>query len=139
MKISTKGRYAIRCLVNIGKHSSNDFVSLLDIASEEEISFKYMEKIVNMLKKAGIVEAVRGAKGGYRLSKPTSEITLKDVLTITEGSLACVSCLQDNPNKCPRYKECSTVHVWEGLNNVIDEYLSSITIQDVIDKNKKGN
>ncbi len=137
MKISTKGRYALRLLVDLAENQNDGFVSLKDIAARQEISKKYLEQIVAMLNKPDILRTNRGYQGGYRLAKNADEYTVGDVLRITEGGLAPVSCL-DNPNfACDRAEECSTLPVWRGLNKIINEYLDSITIQDIVDNDLK--
>ncbi len=133
MKISTKGRYALRFAVNLARAEKGSYTSLRDVAEDEEISKKYLEQIVPMLNKAGILRTNRGNRGGYCLAKSASDITVGDVLRATEGSLAPIACLSYDVNDCPRRENCSTLFVWEGLNKVITEYLDGITLQDVID------
>ena len=139
MKISTKGRYALRMLYDLASHYDDGFVSLKDIAERQSISKKYLEQIVPMLNKSGLLRTNRGNKGGYMLAKKASEVTIADVLIATEGSLAPVSCLDFEPNECQRAGECSTLFVWEGLFNAIKEYLGSITLQDIIDKSANNS
>lgn len=134
MKISTKGRYALRLTVNLARAEKGSYTSLKDIAEDEEISKKYLEQIVPMLNKAGILRTNRGNRGGYCLAKNASDISVGDVLRATEGSLAPIACLSYDVNDCPRRENCSTLFIWEGLNKVITEYLDGITIQDVIDR-----
>lgn len=134
MKISTKGRYALRMLFDLAMHESEGFVALKDIAERQSISKKYLEQIVPLLNKSGMLKTNRGYQGGYMLSKPASDYTVGDVLRITEGSLCPVSCLQYSPNDCPRAAECSTLFVWEGLYKAITDYLDGITLQDIVDK-----
>jgi Rrf2 family protein len=132
MKISTKGRYALRLLVDLAQHEDNGFITLKDIASRQNISKKYLEQIVPVLNKANIVQSNRGFQGGYRLAKHPQEITVYDVLTATEGSLSCVTCLDAPTNTCPRKQDCTTLFVWEGLNQVINNYLKSISLLDIL-------
>ncbi len=134
MKISTKGRYALRLTVNLARAEKGSYTSLKDIAEDEEISKKYLEQIVPMLNKAGILRTNRGNRGGYCLAKNASDISVGDVLRATEGNLAPIACLSYDVNDCPRRENCSTLFIWEGLNKVITEYLDGITIQDVIDR-----
>lgn len=134
MKISTKGRYALRMLFDLAMHESEGCVALKDIAERQSISKKYLEQIVPLLNKSGMLKTNRGYQGGYMLSKPASDYTVGDVLRITEGSLCPVSCLQYSPNDCPRAAECSTLFVWEGLYKAITDYLDGITLQDIVDK-----
>ncbi|MBP3762132.1 MAG: Rrf2 family transcriptional regulator [Ruminococcus sp.] len=134
MKISTKGRYALRMVIDLSVHQQEGYVSLKDIASRQNISKKYLEQIVPMLNKSGILKTNRGNRGGYMLNKLPSELTVKDVLIATEGSLAPVSCLEYEVNDCPRKENCATLHIWEGLYKTVSDYLGGITIQDIIDK-----
>lgn len=134
MKISTKGRYALRLTVNLARAEKGSYTSLKDIAEDEEISKKYLEQIVPMLNKAGILRTNRGNRGGYCLARNASDISVGDVLRATEGNLAPIACLSYDVNDCPRRENCSTLFIWEGLNKVITEYLDGITIQDVIDR-----
>lgn len=134
MKISTKGRYALRMLTDLALHREEGFVSLKDIAERQNISKKYLEQIVPMLNKSGLLRTNRGNKGGYMMAKKPDEVTVAEVLTATEGSLAPVSCLEFEPNECPMQEKCSTLYIWEGLYKTITEYLSGITVQDIIDR-----
>lgn len=135
MKISTKGRYALRMMYDLALHQEEGFISLKDIAERQNISKKYLEQIVPLLNKEGILRTNRGNKGGYMLAKKASEYTVGDVLRATEGSIAPVACLDYEPNECPRVASCSTLFVWKGLYKVIADYLNNITLQDIIDKN----
>ncbi|MGN0621398.1 MAG: RrF2 family transcriptional regulator [Porcipelethomonas sp.] len=135
MKISTKGRYALRMLIELAAHNSDEYVSLKEISENQGISKKYLEQIVPMLNKGGILRTNRGNKGGYMLAKNAGECTVGDVLRATEGSLAPVSCLEYETNDCARIDECSTLYVWEGLYRTINDYLDSITIKDIIEHN----
>ena len=137
MKISTKGRYALRMLIDLAEHQEDGYVSLKDIAGRQEISKKYLEQIVAMLNRPDILKTNRGYQGGYRLAKEAREYTVGDILRITEGGLAPISCLEESPNQCERAQRCATLPVWEGLNKVINEYLDSVTLQDIIDAQKE--
>jgi Rrf2 family protein len=132
MKISTKGRYALRMLFDLGQNQSEGYIALKDIAARQGISKKYLEQIVPSLNKAGILQASRGFQGGYRLSKSPAEYTVGDILRIMEGSLAPVACLEHNPIECPRSADCATLPVWQGLGKVINEYLDGVTLQDIL-------
>lgn len=138
MKISTKGRYAVRMLVDLAEHKNEGFVALKDIAERQEISKKYLEQIVPLLNKSGILKANRGYQGGYMLAKNPADLTICEILKITEGSVAPVACLDFEPIQCERAEECSTLYIWEGLYKVITDYLEGITIQDIIDKNSEN-
>lgn len=140
MKISTKGRYALRMLIDLAMHPDG-YVALKDIAQRQNISKKYLEQIVPLLNKAGLMRTNRGYQGGYMLSKPATQYSVGEILRLTEGSLAPVSCLADDTNECPRASECITLPVWEGLNKVIYDYLDNITLYDIIEQynNKVDN
>ncbi len=138
MKISTKGRYALRMLIDLAENQNDGFVSLKDIAARQEVSKKYLEQIVSMLNQPGILKTNRGYQGGYRLAKEPCEYTVADVLRITEGGIAPVSCLSGDTVQCDRAEICSTLYIWQGLNKVINEYLEGITLQDIIDRKKEG-
>ena len=133
MKISTKGRYALRMLLELAEHQEDGYISLKEISEHQKISKKYLEQIVPMLNKSGILRTNRGNRGGYMLAKSPQECTVGDVLRATEGSLAPVSCLEYEVNDCPRAPYCPTLYVWEGLNKVVTEYLDSISVQDLLD------
>ena len=132
MMISTRGRYALRVLADLAEHRSEGFVPMKDVAARQEISLKYMEKILPVLTKNHIVDGIQGKGGGYRLSREPGEYTLGEILRLTEGSLAPVACLDRHPNECERCNECQTLFVWEGLDRVIQSYLEGITLQDVL-------
>ena len=136
MKISTKGRYALRMLYDLALHHDEGYVSLKDIADRQGISKKYLEQIVPLLNKTGLLRTNRGNKGGYMLSGTADEITVGDVLRATEGSLAPVACLEFEPNECPRAGDCSTLFIWEGLFKTITDYLDGITFSDIIARRK---
>ena len=138
MKVSTKGRYAIRMLVDLAMHGGENYVALKDIAQRQNISKKYLEQIVSLLNKSGILKANRGFQGGYKLSKAPDQYTVGMILRITEGSLAPVSCLEQTPNRCERSATCPALSVWQGLNDVINNYLDSITLRDIIDRQTDG-
>lgn len=134
MKISTKGRYALRMIVDLAERKEKGFIALKDIAKRQNISKKYLEQIVPVLNEAGFLTTNRGNKGGYKLSKEPDEYTVGAILRITEGSLATVSCLETEVNYCARQKYCKTLFVWEGLYKAVNEYLDSVTVQDIIDR-----
>lgn len=138
MKISTKGRYALRMVVDLATHGEV-WVSLKEIAQRQGISKKYLEQIVPLLSVSGILRTNRGNKGGYMLAKSANELTVGDVLRAAEGTLAPVSCLEYEKNTCPRAEGCSTLFIWEGLYKTVLEYLDGITIQDIADRIQNGN
>ncbi|WP_294776040.1 Rrf2 family transcriptional regulator [uncultured Eubacterium sp.] len=135
MKISTKGRYALRMMIDLAQNQGDGYVSLKDIANRQEISKKYLEQIVAILNKPDILRTNRGYQGGYRLAKNANEYTVGDILRLTEGGIAPVSCLENSPIMCDRADDCVTLPVWKGLYKVISEYVDSITLQDIVDKN----
>lgn len=132
MKISTKGRYALRLMLDLAKHNTGNFIALKDISARQEISVKYLEQIVTQLSRAGFLKSTRGPQGGYKLTKDPAEYTVGMILRITEGCLAPIACLEDEPNQCPRFGECETVDFWQGLYRVINEYVDSVTLQDLL-------
>ncbi len=138
MKISTKGRYAIRMLAELTSYPSGKFVSLKEISERQNISKKYLEQIVPMLHKNGIIRTNRGYMGGYSLAKKPSDITAGDILRATEGKLAPVSCLEQEANECPNAGDCYTLFIWEGLFKAINDYLDGITLQDIADRQNSG-
>ncbi len=140
MKISTKGRYALRMLTELASYPPGEFVSLKEIAERQNISKKYLEQIVPMLHQKGILRTNRGYKGGYSLAKKPSEITAGDILRATEGTLAPVSCLEQETNDCPTAGSCSTLFIWDGLFKTMNDYLDGITLQDIADRqNSSGD
>ncbi len=133
MKISTKGRYALRLMIDLALHN-NSYVALKDVAARQGISKKYLEQIVPLLIRSGMLHTSRGFQGGYKLARSPSSYTIGDILRITEGSLAPVSCLDNEINLCDKQNSCPTLYMWQGLYDVINKYLDSITLQDLIDK-----
>lgn len=133
MKISTKGRYALRVLLDLAERNHEGFVSLKEIAERQNISKKYLEQIVPILNKNSILLTNRGFQGGYKLAKEPKHYTLGDILRLTEGNLAPVACLEHDQNLCGRCEDCPTLPVWKGLYKVINQYLDGITLQDILD------
>lgn len=133
MRISTKGRYALRLMLDLAEHQGDGCVSLKDVAQRQDISKKYLEQIVPTLSRAGFLLTNRGYQGGYRLARAPEDYTVYEILAIAEGGLAPVACLDGTENLCPRKDSCLTLPVWEGLDRTIREYLSSITLQDILD------
>ena len=132
MLISTKGRYALRVMIDLAEHRSEEFISLREIAERQEISEKYLESIIRMLVKAKVVESLRGKGGGYRLKKAPEDYTADSILSLTEESLAPVSCLEENADACPRAARCKTLSLWQGLDQAIHTYLKGVTIADLM-------
>lgn len=122
-------------MIDLAQNQGDGYVSLKDIANRQEISKKYLEQIVAILNKPDILRTNRGYQGGYRLAKNANEYTVGDILRLTEGGIAPVSCLENSPIMCDRADECVTLPVWKGLYKVISEYVDSITLQDIVDKN----
>lgn len=139
MKISTKGRYALRMLLDLAEHQEDGYIALKDIAKRQGISKKYLEQIVPILNRSDLLRTNRGNQGGYMLVKTPDQYTVGEILQLTEGSFAPVSCVGKNPEECVRSVECPTLPVWQGLYEVISEYLDGITLQDIIDQqNARG-
>lgn len=131
MKISTKGRYALRVMIDLAINSNGNYISLKDIAIRQEISNKYLEQIIAMLNKAGYLETARGNSGGYRLAKQAKEYRIGDILRATEGDLTPIYCLTEE-GECSRKEDCKTHSFWKGLDKVISEYVDSKTLEDLI-------
>ena len=133
MKISTKGRYALRLMLDIAEHSEgNTPVSIKDIAKRQEISDKYLEQIISVLNKAGYVRSTRGPQGGYLLKKKPEEYTVGMILRLTEGSLAPVACVEDDAEPCERMTGCATVRVWQEINDAVKAVVDNITLADLV-------
>ena len=131
MKISTKGRYALRMLIDLAEHQDLGFVSLKEIAARQSISKQYLEQIVALLNTSDILKANRGKHGGYRLAKPPSQIAVGQILRITEGNLAPVACLEEKINPCERSASCKTLAMWQGFQRVMTDYFDNITLEDI--------
>ena len=129
MKISTKGRYALRLMIDLAQHDAGGYIPLRDISKRQQISAKYLEQIVVQLSRAGFVISTRGAQGGYQLARHPSEYTVGDILRITEGSLAPVACLEHEPVDCSRVDECITLSFWRGLYDAIWPMLIQCTLR----------
>lgn len=139
MKISTKGRYALRMMIDLAQHSDSGYVALKDIAKRQGISKKYLEQIVPLLNSADFLQTNRGYQGGYMLAKPPEQYTVGDILRTTEGGIAPISCLERNSVKCERSDECMTLSMWKGLYKVMTDYLDNITLQDIINNYNDSN
>lgn len=132
MKVSTKGRYALRVMVNLALQKDKEqFISLKEIAQEEKISMKYLEQIVAMLNREGFLDVARGNNGGYRLARKPEEYRLSDILKATEGKLILIDCIEEE-NLCERKGICKTHNFWQGLNQAMIDYLDSKTLADLL-------
>ena len=131
MKISTKGRYALRVMIDLALNSSEKYITSKEKSNRQEISNKYLEQIIAMLNKAGYLETARGNTGGYKLAKKPNEYKIGDILKATEGDLVPIDCLTEE-GKCRRQEKCTTYSFWKGLDDVINEYVNSKTLEDLI-------
>ena len=133
MMISTKGRYALRVMLDLARYGDKDqYIPLKDVAKRQEISEKYLESIISSLSRAKLVTGVRGKKGGYKLTRSPGEYTVKEIIELTDKSTAPVSCLTDEKNECPRASQCETLGMWQGLDRIIAGYLERITLEDLL-------
>ena len=132
MIVSTKGRYALRVMIDLAEHHSEERVPLKEIAERQEISQKYIESIMTMLSKNGFVDAVHGKGGGYSLNKKPEEYKVGDILRLTEGSLSPVACLEKGAAECPRKDKCKTLPLWTKLDELVEGYLDSVSLADLM-------
>ena len=142
MIVSTKGRYALRVMIDLSEHQSEKYVPLKEIAARQEISEKYLENILKVLVQNGFLEGLRGKGGGYRLTRtprPPPSTLLAEILLLTEGSLAPVSCLVPGAPACERLPNCRTYTMWKGLNDMIADYFGKITLADLAAPDQAGN
>ena len=135
MKISTRGRYALRVMIDLAEHSSDSFIPLKDIVMRQEISQKYLEGIMTDLSKAGMLDGQHGKGGGYKLNRSPDQITVLEILRTTEGDLAPISCLNEDAQPCQRASECRTLPMWEKLYKMIRDYFDGITLADLMQSN----
>ena len=135
MIVSTKGRYALRVMIDLAEHQSEKYVPLKEVAARQEISEKYLENILKVLVQNGFLEGLRGKGGGYRLTRSPEEYTVGNILWLTEDSMAPVACLEPGAKACEHASECRTLTLWKGLDKVINDYLDNITIADLIHTN----
>ena len=134
MMISTKGRYALRVMIDLAEHCNGEYIPMKDVVKRQQVSQKYVERIMTMLSKANFVEAVHGKGGGYRLNRSPDEYIVGDILRLTEGSLAPVACLDCDAEECERADQCMTLPMWKELNNRITDFFDGITIADLMKK-----
>lgn len=132
MMISTRGRYVLRVLADLAEHSNGEYIPMKDIAERQELSLKYIEKIMPLLTKQKIVDGLHGKGGGYRLNRPPEKYRVGDILRLTEGSLAPVQCLEDENHVCPRASRCRTLDMWERFNKLTNEFFDSVSLADLI-------
>lgn len=137
MKVSTKGRYALRLMLDLAMYNTGEPISLKDVANRQEISEKYMEQIISMLTKAGLVQSIRGAQGGYMLRRKPSEYTVGEILRVTEGSMAPIECVSENRVECEREAQCATIKLWEMLNDAIKGVIDKVTLDDLVEWQKE--
>ncbi len=131
MLISTKGRYALRVMIDLCEHDTGEYVPLKEVAQRQEISEKYLESIIAVLVKAGYLNGLRGKGGGYRLARRPERYTVKSILELTEGSLAPVACLEHEPNTCGRMAECKTLPMWRKFADITNRFFEGITLADL--------
>lgn len=132
MKISTRGRYALRLMLDLALNENDQYVTIKSISERQEISGKYLEQIISVLSRAGFVKSVRGAQGGYKLAKPAKDYTIGAILRLIEGSLAPVACMDDNPNQCPRRDRCVTLSVWQKIDKAVSGVVDNISLADLV-------
>lgn len=132
MIVSTRGRYALRVLVDMAEHSMDERVPLKEIVERQQISQKYIESIMTLLSKNGFVDGIHGKGGGYKLNRKPNEYVVGEILRLTEGTLAPVACLESGSPKCEKEKNCRTVSMWRKLDELIETYLDSVTIADLM-------
>lgn len=137
MMISTKGRYALRVMLDLASQDPEEYISLKAISDRQEVSMKYLESIVSNLGKAGMLESLRGKSGGYRLNKRAREYSVGDIIRAAEGELSTVNCLEENKGGCNRAGDCLTLPLWQKLDQIVAEYLDSVTLEDLLTQNLK--
>ena len=137
--ISTKGRYAIRILLDLAEHNNGSYIPMKEVAARQEISLKYIEKIMPSLKSSGLIDSVHGIGGGYRVTRPPEQYTLWEILKLAEGDLAPVSCLVEGAAACDHEATCTTLGMWTKLHTMINEYLDSVTLADLMQYPDAGN
>lgn len=139
MIVSTKGRYALRVMIDLAEHQTDKYVPLKEVAERQDISEKYLENILKVLVQNGFLAGLRGKGGGYRLTRSPDQYTVSEILLLTEGSLAPVSCLEPGAPPCARMAQCRTYNMWSGLNTLIRDYFDHITLADLMASGQAGN
>ena len=132
--ISTRGRYALRVMIDLAELDEGNYISLKTIAERQNISLKYLERIIPSLKKAGLIEGIQGKNGGYRLCKNPKKYTVGEILRVTENDLAPVACLAKGAKKCPRKNQCRTIKIWEDYQKLTNEFFEGITLASLCNK-----
>lgn len=139
MKVSTRGRYALRLMIDLAENQGDGYVPLKDIANRQKISIKYLEQIVSLLSKSDYLEGIRGPQGGYRLNRKAEDYSIGDILSVTEGDFSPTECLSGHAHKCTMQGECSAVKFWGGLQDVINKYINSYNLADLLEGDKDEN
>ena len=139
MLVSTRGRYAIRVMIDLAEHRHGKFIPMKEIADRQEVSLKYMTKIMQALTKSGLLDGQHGKGGGYKLNREPADYRVGDILRLTEGTLAPVACLDVSDWRCDRAAECRTRAMWNELDRIINEYLDGITIADLMEEDAADN
>ena len=139
MMVSTRGRYALRVLIDLAEHNNGSYIPMKDVAARQEISLKYLERILPTLTKAKLIEGVHGKGGGYKLTRPPENYTVGEVLRLTEGDLAPVACLSPDADVCERAAECRTLPVWQGFYDLTNKYFDGIRISDLVNTEPADN
>ena len=134
MMVSTRGRSALRVIIDLAENGNNGYIPMREVASRQDISLKYLERIMPLLVADGMVEGIHGKGGGYRLSKDPASVTIGQVLRVTEGDIAPVACLECGAEECSRIDDCRTLPMWSELNSRINDYLDNVTIADLMKK-----
>lgn len=137
MKISTKGRYALRLMLDLALHDTGEFITIKSIAQRQGISDKYLEQIITQLSRAGFVKSSRGSQGGYRLTRKPKDYTVGSILKLIEGSLAPVACVNEEEKECERYAECATYFVYEKINEAVNDVVEHITLENLVERQRR--
>lgn len=135
MMISTRGRYALRVMLDLSQHSDEGYVPMKEVAGRQDVSLKYLEKIMPVLVKNNLVEGIHGKGGGYKLTREPKDYVIGEIIRLTEGDIAPVSCLECSSEECERKGDCLTLPMWSKLNSMVSEFFDGITLQDLLDKN----
>ena len=137
MIISTRGRYALRVLIDLAEHTGDGYITMKEVAARQDISLKYLEQIITQLSRAGLVKSARGAQGGYMLAKEPQEYTVGEILRLLEGNLAPVACVDDTKDDCTRADECVTMEVWREIKDAVNKVVDNITLADLVEQQRQ--